>query len=543
METFQTWIRLHPESTDETMVTSVQARVHDPLWLLGRQWQLGELRHDAGATPVDVRIEGASSPLTKLRGGLAPPTAAGSNPINTTETPLETLVEREAVSERASENLRLRTESGMHLIRLLRAASLQHRVAFWVNESPFALPGDDADEETHEWFDVVNGRVPDGALLPVAIRARLAPGGSTPPIDAAEARVLRSWLSWAASRFDQAPRGPSTWDPEHMEYGFAAAGIGATSEAVVTAPEYLEGQLEWYDFEEGTGTLGATGQATPRRAFRVPAPLDFAGMPNPRFWTFEDPGVRFDALEMLSNPAAPPSPATLMVLDFALSYSDDWFLIPLTLDAWTIFEATAVAVTDVFGDTTIAQPPDGRWNMYRLDTADAPPRLSRLFLVASPAEANNGPSLEEIHLLRDEVANVAWAVERTTPHPLGVAKEPPLQPTSVGAATPPGLRWTLTPPPPPGNWFPLLPVAIGRLARGVLWNARTQKPAGRLLTELSAPRQLHQEEVPPEGAQVVRRWQSARGIDGSLHFWIGRNKTPRQTDIAPAVRFDVVEWK
>jgi hypothetical protein len=43
--------------------------------------------------------------------------------------------------------------------------------------------------------------------------------------------------------------------------------------------------------------------------------------------------------------------------------------------------------------------------------------------------------------------------------------------------------------------------------------------------------------------QVSRRWQSARGIDGSLHMWIGRNKTPRRTDTAPALRFDVVEWK
>jgi hypothetical protein len=543
METFQTWIRLHPVSTDDTLVTAVQARMHDPLWLLGRQWQLGELGHDAGATPVDVRVEGTSAPLTKLRGGVAALAASGSVVIKTTQTPFETLVERERVPEGAQDNLRLRTEAGMHLVRLLRAAGLHARVPFWVGESPFARPGDDADEETREWFDVVNGRVPDGAGLPGAIRARLAAGGSTPPIDDAEATILRAWVSWAASRFDQPGRGPSTWDPEHLEYGFAAAGMGATGEAVLVAPEYLEGRLEWYDFEQGSGTLGATGQAKPRRAFRIPAPLDFAGMPNPRFWTFEDPGVRFDALELLSNPDAPPSPATLMILDFALSYSDDWFLIPLKLDAWTIFEATTVAVTDVFGDTTTAQPPDGRWNMYRLDAEGAPSNLSRLFLVAAPAEANDGPPLEDIHLIRDEVANVAWAVERATPHPLGAATEPPPQPLVTGAATPPGLTWTLTPPAPPGNWFPLVPVAIGRLARGVLWNARDQRPAGRLLAELTAPRQLHQEEVPPEGVQVVRRWQSARALDGSLHFWIGRSKTPRQTDIAPAIRFDVVDWK
>ena len=543
METYPTWIRLHPESNDDTMVRSVQARIHDPLWLLGRQWQFGELQHDGGATPVDVRVEGTSSPLTRLRGGLAAATAAGSVSIKAAQTPLETLVEREAVPEIGLDNVRLRTEAGLQLLRMLRIGGLGSRCSFWVGESPFvAPPGSETDQDTRDWFDLVNGRVPDGAGLAKVIRARLAAGGSTPPIGAGEAQILRAWLTWAGSRFDQPAGGPSTWDPEHVEYAFAAAGMGATSEAVLVAPEYVEGRLEWYDFEHDAGSLGATGTATPRRSFRIPAPLDFAGMPNPRFWTFEDPGVRFDQLEMLTKADAPPSPATLMVLDFALSYSDDWFLVPIALDAWTIFEITAVAITDVFGATTLAHPPEGRWNMFRLDN-HASTGLSPLFLSAAPAEANDGPPLEEVHFLADEVANVAWAVERLTPHPLGYSIETPPQPVTAEVATPSGLTWTLTPPSPPGNWFPLLPLTIGRLALGVLWNARTQKPAGRVLTDLRSPRLLHQEEVPPEGAQIVRRWQSARAIDGSLHFWIGRSKTPRRTDIAPAIRFDLVEWK
>jgi hypothetical protein len=231
-----------------------------------------------------------------------------------------------------------------------------------------------------------------------------------------------------------------------------------------------------------------------------------------------------------------------MVLDFALSYSDDWFLIPLKLDAWTIFDAVTVAITDVFGDVTVAQPPDGRWNLFRLESSTAPSNLSRLFLNASPAESLDGPPLEEVHFLRDEVANVAWAVERVTPHPLGSGRDTPETASTPNVPTPPGLTWTMTPPPPPGNWFPLLPLVVGRLALGTLWSARNQKPAGRVLADLRAPRRLHQEEVPPEGAQVARRWQSARALDGSLHFWIGRSKTPRKTDIAPAVRFDVVDW-
>jgi hypothetical protein len=541
VETNPTWIRLHPESTDDTLASAVEARIHDPLWLLGRQWQFGELRHDAGATPIDVRVEGISSPLSRLRGGPTGSTRKGAA-IKTGIAPLEALVEREAVAEQGLDNLRLRTEAGAHLLRLLRAAGFAARVPFWLAESPFVIPDVDLDEATRGWFALVEGRVPDGAGLAKAIKARLA-AGSTPPIDAGEAGVLRAWLAWAGTRFGTPAAGPSTWDPQHIEYAFAVAGKGTNGEAVLAAPEYVEGRLDWYDFEQAGGSLGVTTPATPRRFFRIPAPLDFAGMPNARFWTFEDPGVRFDTLDLLADAQVPPSPATLMVLDFALSYSDDWFLLPLALEAWTIFEPTAVAVTDVFGEITLARPPPGRWNLFRLEADGASPGLASLFLVAAPCAANEGALLEEVHFLRDEVANVGWAVERVTPHPLGHGAEPPAQPVQANLPTPPGLTWTLAPPAPPGNWFPLLPVVIGRLALGAPWNARNQVPAGHVLAGLKSPRQLHQEEVPPEGVQVVRRWQSARGIDGSLHFWIGRSKTPRRSDIAPAIRFDVVEWK
>jgi hypothetical protein len=547
VETFPTWIRLHPSSEDETLATSVQARIHDPLWLLGRQWQFGELRHDGGATPIDVRVEGTTAPLSRMRGGGADVTTGRSAAIKPTGTPLEALVEREAVRETGLEQLRLRSEAGLHLLRMLRAAGLPHtRVAFWIAEGAFVLPPTAVlDDEGREWWDLVEGRIPDGGRLPVLIRAHLA-AGATPPIDPPEATVLRAWQSWAAKRFELPSSAPSTWSPEHMEYAFSVAGLGSSGEVLLTAPEYTEGRLEWYHFDQSqaSGTLGVTGQPTVHRAFRVPAPLDFAGMPNPRFWTFEDRSVQFDLIDVLSNPDVEPSPATMMVLDFALSYSDDWFLLPIALDAWSLFDATTVAVTDVFGDVTVAQPPGGRWNLFRLDSSGTRFTLSNLFVAAGPAEAIDGPPLEEVHFLADEVANVAWAVERVVPHATGHAVNASGPPLPQPAATPTGLVWTLTPPSPPGNWFPLLPTTIGRLALGALWSARTQRPAGQVLAELRASRQpLHQSEVPPEGAQVSRRWQSARAIDGTLHFWIGRSKTPRLTDTAPAVRFDVVEYR
>lgn len=542
MENYPNWIRLHPVATDDTLAIAVEARMHDPLWLLGRQWQMNEFRHDAGATPIDVRVEGTAAPITRLRGGTS---ASGTSAaIRPRAVPLETLVEREAVPEDGLNGLRLRSEAGLHLLRMLRAAGLAPRALAWTDRCPFTLPeGTNLDPATREWWGIVAGRVPDAAQLRPAITAALKTG-ATPVVPADEAKVLKAWMTWHAARFQTPGSGASTWNPERMEYAFAVGGLRAAGETLLAAPEYLEGKLEWYDFEQASGTMGVTGTPTPKRLYRIPAPLDFVGMPNPRFWTFEEPSSRFDALDLLSRPNASPSPATLMVLDFALSYSDDWFLVPLALDAWSIFETTQVAVTDVFGDTTLAQHPAGRWNLFRLDAPAEAGGLSRLFVAASPAEAIEGEAMEELHLLRDEIANVAWAVERYVPDPLGRGSEPVYPPIAPAAAPLSGLVWTLAPAAPPRNWFPLMPMEIGKLALGVLWSARDAKPTGKLLTEFKASKKrLHQEEVPAEGAQITRRWQSARAIDGSLHFWIGRSKTPRRTEIAPAIRFDSVEWK
>jgi hypothetical protein len=312
---------------------------------------------------------------------------------------------------------------------------------------------------------------------------------------------------------------------------------------VLTVPEHAEGTLDWFSFEGGGAPIGAPGVAETRQRHRLPGPLAFAGMPNPRFWTFEDPSVQFDALALLGDPEHPPSPAASMVLDFALGYSDDWFLIPIALDAWSTFEPIQVLITDAFGDVFQAARPAGRWNLFRLDDPTAPAGLSPLFLHAPPAAPLEGAPIEETHFLRDELANVAWAVERVVPHPLGHGRE---QPTTAPPENPPlerGLTWTFAPPSPPPCWFPLIPRSVGRLTLGRLWSAPDVRPAGEILRELDqAGRRLHQEEVPLAGVQITRRWQVARGRGGGLHFWLGRAKTPRRTDVAPGLRFDVVDW-
>jgi len=50
------WTRLEPQSATGDPRPGIEARVHDPLWLIGRQWQLGEFAGEDAGTPLTVRV-------------------------------------------------------------------------------------------------------------------------------------------------------------------------------------------------------------------------------------------------------------------------------------------------------------------------------------------------------------------------------------------------------------------------------------------------------------------------------------------------------
>lgn len=541
MSDYQQWWQIQPIGFDKSLVSELEARVFDPMWLLVRQLQFGEFRHDGGASPVDIAVTLSSAPPSRMRAATAAPGETAE--IRLATSPLEAFVEQEAVSTDGLDGLRLRAESGLFLQRLLRAAGLAPQADAWAARCPFRIPtGAVVDDETRDWFDAMIGRVPDGRLLSGRVAQVIAGQDTTIVLAPGELDVLNAWRAGTGISLHSA-RGLGNWDPEQLEYRLSAGAVCAAGEVVLDVPEYIEGTLDWHAFDVGNVSLGLTGQTASTTLHRLPVPLQFAGMPNNRFWSFEDPSLNFDTLELFSRTDQRPSTATMMALEFALSYGDDWCQVPVPLVAHTVCQVTSVVITNCFGETVAAQPPAGRWNLFRLDDARTPGGLGAVFVNAAPNLVLEGDTLEEIHLLRDEQANLAWAIETVVPRPLGggVPTVPP--PPAVRPAAEIGPSWTLSPTSLPRNWFPLVPVAdpVGRLAVGNLWTARDARPGGRVLAELLPSKRLHDDEVPSEGVQVTRSWQAARAPDGSLHFWIGRAKTPRQTELAPALRFDVVE--
>src|SRR6185436_18064657 len=73
MPSITSWTRLEPRCRDADMQRTVNARIFDPLWMLTRQWQVGEYRGEDAGTPISARVRAESAQLSRIFLGHLPP--------------------------------------------------------------------------------------------------------------------------------------------------------------------------------------------------------------------------------------------------------------------------------------------------------------------------------------------------------------------------------------------------------------------------------------------------------------------------------------
>jgi hypothetical protein len=78
--------RLEPRANDRDLHNGFAARIHDPHWLLARQWQMGEHQGENASSPVRVDCTTTATPIEPLD---------GNADFDPTIVPAETLVESE----------------------------------------------------------------------------------------------------------------------------------------------------------------------------------------------------------------------------------------------------------------------------------------------------------------------------------------------------------------------------------------------------------------------------------------------------------------
>jgi hypothetical protein len=276
-------------------------------------------------------------------------------------------------------------------------------------------------------------------------------------------------------------------------------------------------------------------------------------MPTDRYWELEDGRVNLGAIG-----AGPTDLARMLAVEYAVVNGPDWFLVPLELPIGVVARVAAVVVRDTFGiDTTVGtavsqgadragrqfQPGLVRTGAEAAEPADIP------LLVVLPSSLGpvRGEALERIDLRRDEMANLAWGIERRR---LGAAgrghtRTDQRAEAMPGPAAPAGaeLLWRLATAV-PRNWLPLAPVRDGadisgrvrfRSAEFVDAAEATPRTFGQLLSEIDV---VVEEEITRAGLRLELLDQVARSVDGTLVAWRGRERRVGPGEVDSNLRWD-----
>lgn len=524
------WSQLQPSPRGNSIADGLAARIRDPAWLLSRQWQLGEFEGADTGSPAFARISSRTADLTAVQLG------ASTISIDRGQL-LEPLVELEPLTL----DLATRVEIGQSFEELVSTAVRDRfRDAYPMGPADAA-----SDPVTARFVAVCAGRAVDGVALYFAAKQaqrNAQPLPPTPTLDSslqAEAtQAIATFIQWVATTWGPLGTGePLAWDASRLEY---AASASAGSLTLAMSPDG-EAALDWYGFD----LTGGTAQPAPSATTSViPGHLRFRGMPSARWWDFETNKTDFGSI--LPDPR---DLAKLLFADFLLLHGDDWFIAPLDVPAGSLCWIDELTITDVFGVvTTIPRAdatPGPRWTLFST-TDRTNGGLAPFLVVPSSATASSTESgaVEEVHLLRDETSDMAWAIEHVVEGPTGVSRvEAPLVvlPPPSGVPAP---WWYQLATQLPSSWFPLIPVLTPTgsvaLVAGTV-DGGPLAPSGRIVRQLSAESfQLPEEEISRAGIRLQRVACRSRSSDGKMQLWMARRKQIGAGEASSGLRFDQV---
>ena len=581
------WSRLEPLPLSSDLGVSLQAAIADPCWLLARQYQFAEFQGEDAGTPIDVRVEGEIANLSRyLSGPIDANAAKRASDYSSSDVPLEVQVEREPSR---STHVRFAIDAGAHWLRMLRSAGLTNAAQAFRSAYPVTLaaPRDpDFDDAGAAWramaaLGAVDGRTLAADLVPLRqVDGTLSGLPTRVPVAQTDVDKVKplaaTWLGWFSSSLSESLTG-SSWNPARQEYAAAASAEFSTGEVVLSADEYADGRLEWYDFHIQSGaTLGTpttTVAPSPVTLSPVlPTPVGYPGKPADRYWEFEDANVSFGGID-----GGAVNIARMLLVEYALVFGNDWFVVPVDMPVGSLFRTTKFRVRDTFGVESVIAPSksvDGpSWTMWQLSSpaatlSSASAAPSFFFLPPVLAQTLESDPVEEVALFRDEMANMAWGVERrvqgATGETVDRTREPLRAAANQGASgnVPDASILYRLATPVFERWIPFVPVAMAgssaaalamQLERRAMLRTLpdgtrvTVQPQGVLLrSDLSLTvdhdaLRLEEEEVPREGVVVERTFQYARWLDGRSFVWLGRRKSVGKGEGASGLRFDRID--
>jgi hypothetical protein len=586
------WNRVEGRPRTVDFTRALRVDVSDALWMLTRQWQVGEFHGEDAGSPVLVRTHVATSRLTRLRPGDGP-----AIPFND-EVPLEAQVERQPwrptiAGDKVALDLRL-TIGRRWLKQIAGIGSYAglYAAKYKFNQPDPTLASDAAmcaHPEVWQALAAVAGRGVDG----IALYQYLTGGAGRHAYDGLAVLDIHklaldaagaAFVAWVERTITRPAHGENpAWQPGRLEYRFACAAPVAGGEKVYVADEYASGTVDWHsvDVDPAAAPLdtAAAGAPDPRATITrtmVPVPLSYSGMPRARWWEIEDGRTNFGEIKPDTTDLA-----KLLFIEFGLVYSNDWFIVPFTLPGGSLASVRGLEVTTVFGeriwiDAAGSGDDDDwqRWSMYTVDVRGRGASDPGLLLLPTVPKVQEGPPLEEVVLMRDEMANMVWAIEKTIPAPDGTGRsgassgretraffERLVAAAGVAGTTPlydndAMVRYDVMSAV-PEQWIPMIPVrahgseraielqraALPRFIDGdpappVRVRPRTSLLRSGLEQSNPQPYFVPEDEVPRAGTVVTIGYQRTRWLDGGAHVWIGARKTTGRGEGSSGLAFD-----
>ena len=403
--------RIEGRTRDTNYTEALRLRVHDPLWMLARQWQMGEFRGNNAGSAVSVQCKVNYDDCS-------------NNPIEPITEQINPRIDFISKIESAIYYLdlaRLEGRKDKIGIKKLRTELVAAYPIDWDAVSDtFILPDAVTTEEEKKlnkhllsYDRTYRGKIFDGSMLYADLVKNKK--SKVPSID-------NKFKDWYKKKYEPASATNEHWQKEDLCYEVETNVAGNTFKG----DRYQGGRLSWYSFdlEEKAESVTYKNQKT---VLSLPTPATFASAPNKRLWQMEDRKV------FMGNSVEEPSEANSVVMRYTTMYANDWMLFPLETQIGKYITVNSINVIDTFGDEHTINGDnragaseklgdlEEQWQMFTNSskTDRKAPALNGLYYTPQLAATVEGKPIEEVKVLRDEMANMVWGVENVVPDGCG----------------------------------------------------------------------------------------------------------------------------
>ena len=593
-ESILMWNRLENSLRNENQIDkALRFEIRDPLWMLTRQWQFGELDGEDAGTLAFANIKGEQSPIKGIGGQTHP-----MQEFDVSNMPFEFALEHEAFNPDIAQRLEMGRHWERILTKRLPANNAKTVINQFRNNTRFQFNAGVSDEpdraglfqHAQKYSDenyllllrtVKNSKIIDGFILIQELRSGKLASVFLPQNDDKVNAAGKEFLQWFERIYGQLAV-ENSWHPQHLEYQPQLAFVGSTGQTrVLRKEEYFGDGIEWHGFSPKPtwdGQANATLSVDARKITNetvIPSAIRFRGMPSQRLWEMEDAQVDFGSIRATSTELS-----KMLFAEFGLVYGNDWLIAPVQFSCNSLCRVSEIIVTDVFGRETVLNetPPIEDWAFFQTQVSENGKRW--LFLANGNELVQESKPIEKVLFMRDEMSNMIWGVEEIISSPLGggrsgetLAKQTTELVRSLDNKEVAATEGTLS----SAGWkykagtlmaenrIPFIPMAVSNAQslqlekrRVVLQRAAIPRVSDEFQPVRIRPRTsllgyqgkgeneklpsllLFEEEVPRAGMELSLIWKRTRWYNGQTITWLSRKKKMGKGEIDANFRFDSI---